>query len=48
MNRFLVILVLLALLPVSAQQSAKYTNEYVFFQRAQELFDKGQFAAARN
>lgn len=48
MNRFLVILVLLALLPVSAQQSAKYTNEYVVFQRAQELFDKGQYAAARN
>ncbi len=48
MNRFLVIVALFVILPVSAQMTAKYTSEYVVFQRAQDLFEKEQYGAARN
>jgi tetratricopeptide (TPR) repeat protein len=48
MNRFLVIIGLFFSLSVSAQMTAKYTNEYLVFQRAQDLFDKEQYGAARN
>ena len=47
MNRLLVILSLLVVLPLSAQMTAKYTNEFVVFQRAQDLFEKEQYGAAR-
>ena len=47
MNRLLVILSLLVVLPMSAQMTAKYTNEFVVFQRAQDLFEKEQYGAAR-
>jgi tetratricopeptide (TPR) repeat protein len=47
MNRLLVILSLLVVLPISAQMTAKYTNEFVVFQRAQDLFEKEQYGAAR-
>ena len=40
MNRFLVIVALFVIMPVSAQMTAKYTSEYVVFQRAQDLFEK--------
>ena len=47
MSRFLVILTFFIILPVTAQMTAKYTNEYVVFQRAQDLFEKEQYGAAR-
>ncbi len=47
MNRFLVLISLLVVLPLSAQMTSKYTNEFVIFQRAQDLFEKEQYGAAR-
>ncbi len=47
MSRFLVILTFFIILPVTAQMTAKYTNEYVVFQRAQDLFEKEQYGASR-
>ena len=47
MSRFLVILTFFIILPVTAQMTAKYTNEYVIFERAQDLFAKEQYGAAR-
>lgn len=47
MNRFLVILSMLATLNLGAQTSEKYNSEYAAFFRGEELFEKEQYSAAR-
>jgi hypothetical protein len=47
MNRILLILSVLISLRLSAQTSEKYNSEYENFYRAEELFEKEQFGAAR-
>lgn len=47
MNRILLILSVMLSLQLSAQTSEKYNSEYENFYRAEELFEKEQFAAAR-
>ena len=47
MNRILLILSVLISLILSAQTSEKYNSEYENFYRAEELFEKEQFGAAR-
>ena len=49
MNKFLLFLLLLGIgNSVFSQQSNKYTSDYASFYRAEDLFNKGQFAAARD
>ena len=47
MNRILLILSVLISLRLSAQTSEKYNSVYENFYRAEELFEKEQFGAAR-
>ena len=47
MTRLLIILGLCMNVIVFAQTSEKYNSEYAGFYRAEELYEKAQFAAAR-
>lgn len=47
MNRLLVLFSLLAVLQSVAQTSEKYNSDYAGFYRAEELFEKEQYGAAR-
>lgn len=47
MNRFLVIIYLLSALVARSQSSEKYNSKYAGFFRAEELFEKEQYGAAR-
>lgn len=47
MNRILIILILFCSTAVFGQSSEKYNSEYENFYRAEELFEKEQYAAAR-
>lgn len=48
MNKFLVILFLSVITQYFGQSSEKYNSEYATFYRAEELYNKEQFGAARN
>ena len=47
MNKILFLLALLSCLQLYGQSSEKYNSEYENFYRAEELFQKEQYAAAR-
>ena len=47
MKRILIILVLICSTPVFSQSSDKYNSEFENFYRAEDLFEKEQYAAAR-
>ena len=47
MKRWLAVLMIFSIYHAVAQVSEKYSSEYVNFYRAEELFQKQQFAAAR-
>ena len=47
MNKFLIILAIMCGFVVSAQTSEKYNSDYENFYRAEQLFEKEQFGAAR-
>jgi hypothetical protein len=47
MKRLIAVLILFLSVTVSAQTSEKYNSEYAPFFRAEELFQKQQYAAAR-